>query len=165
LQSALIVDEWVNLSCDNLFICLSIVIMQDSLERLYQCFLRTSHFAQSCAVYQQVAESEKYQKEAKIFWTLAVHYSEDSRIILWLYQNAKEQSMSDDFVISTEIGSFAWVSDTMENLNRASKNLQQFVDEYISECADICAQEGLMTISADLWELEKEAKRLLLEMG
>jgi len=113
--------------------------MQDSLERLYQCFLRASQFAQSCAVYQQISEKEKYPKEAKMFGTLAVQYSQKARDLLGFLQDVKDQNRVDEVEIAVEFASFAGISDTMENINTTSRNLQQFVEEYLPECADICA--------------------------
>jgi hypothetical protein len=56
--------------------------MQDSLENLYQCFLWASQFAQSCAVYQKVAEEAKDRKSANMFGALAVEYSQEARNLL-----------------------------------------------------------------------------------
>jgi hypothetical protein len=100
-----------------------------------------------------------------MFGALAVEYSQEARNLLWLFQEAKDVSFGDDSEIASEVGVFLWISDTPENIARANKNLSQFTEEYLPECADICAQEGLITISTELWEIEKRAKKNLSNMG
>lgn len=122
--------------------------MQDSLERLYQCFLWTAQFAESCRVYQKSAQEDKNNKVEKLFGNLANQYSTLSGNFLQMFQDAKDQwdnKYHDE--IATEIWSFAGATDSHDNILRTLKNLRQFSSEFLPECAEICGQEWLVDIS------------------
>ncbi|NOZ43883.1 MAG: hypothetical protein GXP45_01835 [bacterium] len=78
--------------------------MQDSLEYLYQCFLWTAQFAESCRVYEETAKEEKEPILVKLFSHFAKQYSLLSGNFLQMFQEAKDQAgMRVDYEISTEL--------------------------------------------------------------